>query len=744
MSVPVEVLRILKRCISLRLKVSRRFVAAADRGHESHQYFIDVLIRIRGLLDNVNHKSDPKDPVHLSNHFSGLSTDDLEEEEVAEDIPDIQLPGVATSTSRSTFEPEMSLVEAINAVMIFLGDMENTRVYIMDLWLDYKLGTVDLVTAAVTTNTALELLERPHASLMQRVMPIFEHDFITMICAIFSIFRGREAGQSAGIPLFTQVDDKDIELGLIYDVLMLPFVQSLGGLANLINNETVPIYNGAFGYYDPTAGSDKLSFRQRWHQYQLLLTESFTDIFFLLGLGNPAGDFKSGQNFPTLGSPQGANIFFVDKTMELMDKFIRTKEISFHLTFALRILMDINITLGSASNRGIRLLHDTAGRIVKTLSSRSSYEGPDPPADWDARNEIIITRFLHEASYLADLDLRQLKNVPGMGDARWLLLERDPLLCGLLLFRLQILYQDIGFKLANTWGSILLAGHLYEACRISESGGDKLPNWPDMEFVMDLHGKEESFGGKIPKTIDESYTAFLLIAGLSSDVVKAVRVAFTDAASRYRPLRQSEMLSKSGSRPFKDHTKILPIYRRKYTVDVTTGLQYDIAAIESLLKDLKATKAKKSTTITSVVGRKGFRKEKRHRAAKFSLTQLLSVLEEGLQLETRSIRFDYVSMHLRCLSTFRDIKTVSHPYLVGKLGPAYIQNDGQLPLITAWILHIASIALRQGELATGIKRDSGVTRSRLLLGASAEFRKMLTSKDASREEILKVERDSKR
>jgi hypothetical protein len=203
-------------------------------------------------------------------------------------------------------------------------------------------------------------------------------------------------------------------------------------------------------------------------------------------------------------------------------------------------------------------------------------------------------------------------------------------------------------------------------------------------------------------------------------------------------------MSKSGPRPFQDRNKILPIYRRKYTVDVTTGLQYDITAIEALLKDLRTIEAKKSETRTSGAGRKGFRKEKRHRAAKFSLTQLLSVLEKGLQLETRSIRFDYVSMHLRCLRIFRNIKTVSHTYLVGKLGPAYIDNDGQLPFITAWILHIAALALRSGELSMGIKRDSGVTKSRLLLGASAEIRKALNSQDSGREETLKVERDSKR
>lgn len=740
--IPVEVIRILKRCINLRTKAARRFAATSD--NESHLYFIDILNQLRRLLEHCNFPSNHTDSIPLTNQFSGLPARELEED--AEDIPDIQLPGVASSTSHTTFEPEMSLAEAINAIIIFLGDMEDTRLYIQALWQDYKSGSVDLVTAAVTTNTALELMKKPHDSLMQRVMPTFDNDFTVMICAIFSIFRERKAGESPAIPLYHQVDDRDHELGLFYDFTMLPIIQSLTGLAKLINNDTIPVYNGQWGLYDPDGPFDELSCRQRWQQYIILLAELFTDMFFLLGLGRPDLGPHLDQAFPELGSLQGGNTFFVDETMRLVDNFMRTKDISFHLAFALRILMDINLTLGPATGRGIRHLHDTANRMVRTLESRSSVEGPDPPADWDARNERIIARFVHEASFLAKFDLRLLKQAPGMEDARLLLLDRDPLLCGLLLFRLQMLYQDIGFKLANTWGSILYASHLYEACVHSGGmpGKQPLPSWPDMELVLEIHNKEQAFGGKIPTNLDESQSAFLLIAGYSTDVINAYRVACTDAARQYRPPPNPEIMSSSGPRPFKDQTKILPMYRRKYTVDVTTGLQYDIVSIEGLLVDLNAREAKESTSSEKRAGRKGYRKPKKHRAAKFSLIQLLSVLEKGLQEETTSIRFDYVSMHLRCLQIFRNIKRVSHSYLSGKHGPAYIENDSQLPFITAWILHIATLALRQGEQSSGIKRSSGITKSRLLSNATDEFRTALKSNGAGGEESRKVETDRKR
>ena len=83
----------------------------------------------------------------------------------------------------------------------------------------------------------------------------------------------------------------------------------------------------------------------------------------------------------------------------------------------------------------------------------------------------------------------------------------------------------------------MYAAHLYEACRHSGSlPGESLPVWQDMELVLDIHGKEQAFGGKIPKTIDESNSAYQLVAGFSTDAVGANRAVFTDAAPDTVPL----------------------------------------------------------------------------------------------------------------------------------------------------------------------------------------------------------------
>jgi len=761
-TIPVEVTRLLKSCVSLRLKASRQFAAASDTNDDSHRYFIDVLIKIRDLFEQAITKSiasPPSDasaeanavpsakanavPEPLSNKFAALAVDDFEED--AEDVPDIQLPGVASSPDTTSFEPEMSLGEAVNAVVIFLDDMERTREYIIALWRDYKLEKVDLITAAVTTNTALELMKKPHDDFVQRVMPVFNHDFQKMVWLTFIALRGLSTGNpNWDMPSYNEVNSRDIKLARVYDFLMIPFISTLNGFTDLIHDNTVPVCRaGHWGIYDPTANFGKMPFLERWEQYQILLAESFTDMYFLLGLGDPRQQLPN--PLPISGSPQGANMFFVDETLVMTDKFIKTKEVSFRFAFAMRVLIDINFTLGPAANRGRQLLNNTAENMVKCLKSRSSVEGSDPPRNWDSHNEVIIDRFIVEAKWFAEFDLRQLKRWPGCGNANWLLLERDPLLCGLLVFRLQMEYQDIGFKLSNTWASIMYAAHLYEACRHSGSlPGEPLPEWQDIELVLDIHGKEQAFGGKIPKTIDESNSAYQLVAGFSTDAVGANRAVFTDTASRYRAPRNPELMAKSGFRHFQNQTKIIPMFRRKFTVDVTTGVQYDIESIEGLLRDIKAGEIKDLAASVKKSERKGFRKERNHRGSKFSLTQLLSVLEKGLQVETTSIRFDYISMHLRCLRLFRKVKAVSEVYLTGKIGPDFLEDDSQLPQITGWIFMFAALGLRQTEKVTGVKRDGGMSKSRLLMNAAMEIRQILDIKNAGREETIKIEKDRKR
>jgi hypothetical protein len=266
-----------------------------------------------------------------------------------------------------------------------------------------------------------------------------------------------------------------------------------------------------------------------------------------------------------------------------------------------------------------------------------------------------------------------------------------------------------------------------------------------MDLVLRIHGKEHAFGGVIPTNLNDSNSAFETVVGASREAVKASRLAFTDHVPlpRRQASKKPELLSESGAISFEDRTKILPIFKRKFVSAVASGIEYDINSLDGLLRDLRIDRDKElvDRSKNTKSGRRGFRKVKKHRAAKYSLVQLLSVLEEGLRVETTSIRFDYVSMHLRCLRLFRNIKAVSHNYLLGKMGPDYLENDSQLPWMTGWVLRFAAFTFRQYEQVSGTRLDKSLGKSRLLLGATDEIRKLLEKEDEGQKESIKVEHD---
>ncbi len=61
------------------------------------------------------------------------------------------------------------------------------------------------------------------------------------------------------------------------------------------------------------------------------------------------------------------------------------------------------------------------------------------------------------------------------------LLKRHPLLCGMMLFRLSVVTQDIGIVLVNAWGAVPSILHLYNAA-VAEHTITK--SWVDLEAVV--------------------------------------------------------------------------------------------------------------------------------------------------------------------------------------------------------------------------------------------------------------------
>jgi hypothetical protein len=243
---------------------------------------------------------------------------------------------------------------------------------------------------------------------------------------------------------------------------------------------------------------------------------------------------------------------------------------------------------------------------------------------------------------------------------------------------------------------------------------------------MEYHGKEDLFGGKMPKNIEDSLIAFLDMRGWSKEVKGAMTYIGTDKTLP-KELRgvtgDSPMWSESDAKYLKDHSQIVPIFYQKYCGESRFGTRLDINSIEKLYSDIKSdTRQRRKKK-----GRK-MRKEPKSRTQKYTVVQLLSIIEAGLQQETLSIRFDYVSMHLRCIQFLKQVKAGANDYLMGKHGEGYLENDSQLPYIVGYILHVAVMSQRATAmvLKSAKKSTSGVTlASKLVIGAIKSLNKCL-------------------
>lgn len=126
-----------------------------------------------------------------------------------------------------------------------------------------------------------------------------------------------------------------------------------------------------------------------------------------------------------------------------------------------------------------------------------------------------------------------------------------------------------------------------------------------------------------------------------------------------------------------DSSQMLAIFGKKYIGD-DQGVRIDVNVVQSLLQDIRAHEEAERVA-SKAQKRNVFRKERSHRSAKYSIPQLLAVLEAGLRLETESIQFDYVAMHVRCLRALEAVSKKSDKFVrPWRESEHYKQMNGQL------------------------------------------------------------------
>lgn len=260
-----------------------------------------------------------------------------------------------------------------------------------------------------------------------------------------------------------------------------------------------------------------------------------------------------------------------------------------------------------------------------------------------------------------------------------------------------MLLQEAGITLATAWGTILYVAHLYEGCR---QGGYLEKIWPDMELIMDIHTRERIFSGRVPQTPEESLKCMILMLGASP-----VNFARANRGDYLKP-------SKKGPKGLGSNSPVSEVFRTQYFETGDATLTFD--TVEGLLNEKKLVST--SPVDTNETSEQSLLRRQWAKSHKMTPLQLLDTLRHAIAVEEHMLRFDYFSLHLRCLRLLHTLRELLDQKLQQYFGPNYIENETQLPFLVSYIFEVAAgsgkigkvLKVKDGSESLMMKRASEV------------------------------------
>jgi len=632
--VPMEVLLLVARSINLRRQTAERFLATTCAPVYEHGFSIATLREVGTLLyERRAARSNPE----------AARSQDGEEMSFAEFVTrqerllgwdDIKLPMHSNASAyKAFFSIPLSRDEAILSGLAFMVDLQDAREWLRDLWTRYGSGEIDLVTAAVVTNSTLELLRRPHAELIRLTSDEFDSPGASVSAALLGYLRDAERGctSSDPIPAYSALqDDIDKDLQNRYEALFMPTQTILESLATMARSKyDVVRFNPATGAYDDSLVFSELATSTRWEQQRLLILDSYAAYSVL---------FTSFEH----QSAETAKTYFAQDQMALsLWETFKARKCNLFATFCAQVFIDINFTLGAGTHHACDELRESARQMTATLQARAQTEPKGPLQIWES--ESLVQYLLNELGTetgeedkITRLhgDLFKAGRKPAHNRS---LIQRNPVMCGMSLYRLRILYQNISLKIANSFRTIMSASHLYQASkRLTPSSTAKGLSWPDLDLLLRHHGLQQIFGTTVyPRTAEEAHTRLMTMLGAPDALLQTFRREDTGAG-----LQTTEPVEIAAIAPtdtlLYDPTKVAKLFQAKFFEHKTS--ESFCAELEGILV---------------------FRMHRGNRAGligrRLRPGEIGRELQNAVSQEYPLLRVDYVATHLRC---FRALKAV--------------------------------------------------------------------------------------
>ena len=642
--VPKFFFRALTRAIRIR-KSHQLFYDSYQDGQKcatpdyGHAHFIHILEKVLEILrfyapeaesPPQSRKSEDHATVSLTNIFWNLVVEDPDESEGSE---------TPHQTSSETSQIKVDIDggndlkkdEAFIASTLLSRDVHEMRLAIQQIWRSYLKGDIDLSAASITTNTAIDFCRK----LQYEFDETFPHEekFHEQGCLYCVFLHESEA-------TYENPDDR-------MDFCFRTARPILSAFANDIEHDPpniIAAVNPAhLGLYSNTKGQVRPCMQgEDERDFDLRLAMGVLPEFYALILTNSC-------------------LAAEHEILNAVRHVVLKKERPYWTTFAIQLLIDIRHILGESVCQGFQDLRQGGRMIVSNIRRvlrfhREAKIASFAPHDISLQQVVDLVESFVEKDYIREIlnreeravDPRIVAHIP-----EFYLLERDPLWCGLLLYKLRMLAHESAIINANSWTSIMATSHLYNSLR---QGKVLRTMWDDMESIMSMHGAETLFIGSLPTTFIDCFKRCVIACGLSASIFaqnprsRASKIS-TGKQRKLNTLASVSWTFKKRFCDFDGRTDLSP-------VDVLTSLQ------KSLLKN-------------------GV--ESARSLSKVSVDNILRLLCFQIHAETFEVTFNHFEMHITCWKLLRQLHHSlrnSTPEWPGELH----QDARHLPALVPWLL----------------------------------------------------------
>lgn len=169
------------------------------------------------------------------------------------------------------------------------------------------------------------------------------------------------------------------------------------------------------------------------------------------------------------------------------------------------------------------------------------------------------------------------------------LLSKHPVLCGLMVFRLQMLLQDIGVGLDFYSGTFVATAYLYNEAR----NQGLCEEWKDLETMIEFYGKDKLFVGARPQTAHDSYKRIKLYFGMSITEFTPFKSKQKRPAAKNSRIDAPDRMRSTGRRKLSNPSVIWKMFMSRYCTEyfdrfpVENKGGFDLHSIETLVSDIR-------------------------------------------------------------------------------------------------------------------------------------------------------------